>query len=821
MIHGTVRVARPLFEAEALPMTSATSPASPLAPNAGLPPLESASLGVRVGASVLLVATGALAFWLGMAPAPPGEPLSHEFHEERARRHLEVVAAAPRVAGMEAHAAAREYIITTLEEMGIAVEVQSGVGLLTRGRTTMAGEVRNIVAYLPATHPPSMGGVASEDVLLMSHYDSVEQGPGAGDAGAGVAAALEIARALQEGPALSRGIRILLTDGEEDGLLGATSFLREHPAAKSIAVVVNLEARGGSGPAMLFETSPGNRPLVRTLAQAARLGGASLPKPNASSVYGDVYRNLPNDTDLTPFLDAGIPGINLAFFFDADVYHTRNDVPQRVAPSSLYHLGSQGLAAIRALAQSPGTPFIDSEGEDHVFFALGGRFMVLSNWGLLLVLLTGLTAVAGALMVQKSQGGWGWERVPLSMAALPMQLAASTVVALLVWVGVSARLGGAVHPWDTPPTRLLWSGGALMAGAAALVTQTWLRSKVGWLPLWTGTALGLLMLALLAMAFLPGGAYLIAFPGAAMALAALGLALLLPRAAPSQAPWLLVLAGWLPVACVLLLWMPLANAIPRILGNHTPAWLLLGLVSGLLVSACFPLLATVGGRHGWRLPTLLAGLALLPIVQGIRGSEWTQETPLRSHVDYAVNQDSRQGALLSLSAVPNSWAASVLGPEVRRSPIPGFLGGTSAVTALWADAPFLELDSLTVTSVSTQNRLGGRTLRLVLSPPPEARNVTLRLPGSVILDELRIQGIPWGPGSGQALRGADWTVRYFVLPGESLEVELDVAGREPTTVYLQHRLPGLPAPLSVPPRPDWILQDYRPDGTLVNRSLVL
>ncbi|MEX2526153.1 MAG: M28 family peptidase [Gemmatimonadota bacterium] len=792
-----------------------------LAPNEALPPLEPASRGPRAWASILLVGTGSLAFWMGMAPAPPGDPLPHEFHENRARQHLEAVAAAPRVAGTEAHAASREHIVATLERLGFEVEVQSGLGLLTRGRATLAGEVQNIVAYLPATHPPSAGGPAPGDVLLMSHYDSVEQGPGAGDAGAGVAAALEIARALREGPTLSRGIRILLTDGEENGLLGATSFLREHPGATSIAVVVNLEARGGSGPAVMFETSAGNRPLVRTLAQAAHHGGAALPKPNASSFYVAFYRSLPNDTDLTPFLEAGMPGMNLAFFFDTDVYHSRSDVPERVDPASLNHLGSQGLAAVRALAQSPDTVFVDSGGEDHVFFTLAGRFMVWPNWGVLLVLLAGLTAVAVALVVQRREGSWGWERVPLSMAALPIQLAASTVVALLIWTGLSARLEETLQPWDTPPTLLLWSGGALMAAAASLVAQTWLRGKVGWLPLWTGTALGLLVLAIPALALLPGGAYLIAFPGAAMAVAAAGVALLLPRTAPSRTPWLLLLAGLLPAACVLLLWMPLLNGIPRILGNHTPAWLFLGLVSGLLVSVCFPLLAPVGGRHGWRLPVLLAGLAFLPIIQGVRGSEWTRETPLRSHIDYAVNQNSQQGALLSLSAVPNPWAAGVLGPEVRRSPIPGFLGGTSAVTALWADAPFLELDSLGITMVSSQDRVGGRTLRLVLTPPEGARNITLRLPGSVILDEVRVQGVPWGREPGQAVPGADWTVRYFVLPGETVEVELDVAGREPTTVYLQHRLPGLPATLSVPPRPDWILEDYRPDGTLVNRTLVL
>src|SRR5690606_24624220 len=80
--------------------------------------------------------------------------------------------------------------------------------------------VENILALLPGTG-------TEPGVLLASHYDSVAAGPGAGDAGAGVAAILEVARALRTQPALPRSVWFLIGDGEELGLLSAEAFVRE------------------------------------------------------------------------------------------------------------------------------------------------------------------------------------------------------------------------------------------------------------------------------------------------------------------------------------------------------------------------------------------------------------------------------------------------------------------------------------------------------------------------------------------------------------------------------------------------------------------
>src|SRR5690606_20320981 len=91
-------------------------------------------------------------------------------------------------------------------------------------------------------------------LALAAHYDSVPAGPGAGDDGAGVAALLEIARVLVREPPPRRSVWLWFTDGEEMGLLGARALVSEPELIANVEVVVNLEARGTSGPSLMFES---------------------------------------------------------------------------------------------------------------------------------------------------------------------------------------------------------------------------------------------------------------------------------------------------------------------------------------------------------------------------------------------------------------------------------------------------------------------------------------------------------------------------------------------------------------------------------------
>ena len=137
---------------------------------------------------------------------------------------------------------------------------------------------------------------------------------------------LETVRALSQGPQLRNDVVVVLTDAEEACLCGAEAFATSHPLASDGGVVLNFEARGTTGPPIMFETSRGNAELAGAFAAAA-------PHPVASSFAVEVYRALPNDTDFSVLLgDGDFTGLNTAFIDGAAAYHTPQDTPGPAGP---------------------------------------------------------------------------------------------------------------------------------------------------------------------------------------------------------------------------------------------------------------------------------------------------------------------------------------------------------------------------------------------------------------------------------------------------------------------------------------------------------
>lgn len=237
--------------------------------------------------------------------------------------------------GSPAGARIRERLVRTLTEAGAQVEVQRAWASRPGDRDIAL--VHNVIAHFP-------GNGEGKDALLMSHYDSVGAGPGAADDMAGVAAWIEAVRAFRarvQGPQKT-GLWVLVTEGEEDGLFGARAFAEEHPAMDRIGLVVNLEARGATGASRLFETSLGNGPWID-------MYGKHMSKPSASSLSVEIYRRMPNGSDLQIFLERGLAALNFAFIGDWAVYHSPLDTPERLNPQALQHQGDNALAILNGL----------------------------------------------------------------------------------------------------------------------------------------------------------------------------------------------------------------------------------------------------------------------------------------------------------------------------------------------------------------------------------------------------------------------------------------------------------------------------------------
>lgn len=436
----------------------------------------------------------------GLALRPPA-PASADtsatgFSAERAFVDVRAIAQRPRPIGSAEAARVRDYLALRLRGLGLETVVRQAPG------------AQNIVGVLAGTDP------AEPAVVLMSHYDSVASGPGAGDDAAGVAASLEIVRALKAAGPHRRDVMVLITDGEEAGLLGARAFFAGDPMRTRVGVVLNLEARGAGGRAVMFETHREAGAMIAFLNRSGALRGAS-------SLMPDLYRRLPNDTDLSIALAAGREGLNFAFFGDQAAYHTAKDTPERLDQGSLQHIGDQVLQAAATLADAPLPP---GRSADLVYAdILGGPVVSYPPWAGLIVIALSMALAGAAAARLRRQGAVTWLQIARGAAAFLLLLTALAVV--LTAAGLLVGLGRRDFAGLLDRYPLLLGGYLLTAaGTALLVLAAFGRSKGPWrrtgpAGLWLGAQAALSILALAVQLAAPMDAFILAWPLAAAALA--------------------------------------------------------------------------------------------------------------------------------------------------------------------------------------------------------------------------------------------------------------------------------------------------------------
>lgn len=301
----------------------------------------------------------------------PPQPVSADapqnvFSAERAEAHLRTLVAdsIPHPAGSEQNKVVRERVVEIFKSFGYDPELHVTSARLKYRRTEEDPDrvpLANIIARLPGNSNEKLGAVA-----ITSHYDSVPFGPGASDDGVGTAALLEVARMLKNEGGHRRDIIFLVTDGEEFGLMGATQFVREHALANEIEFVVNLEARGTTGPSLMFQTSEDSQFLISLLRE-------SVDRPMCSSVFYEVYKRMPNNTDFTVYTERGVRGFNYAYIGNVRGYHTSEDNFENVDRGSLQHHGDNALGLARKLSSLEHVKF---EPERAVYFDVMARGIV-------------------------------------------------------------------------------------------------------------------------------------------------------------------------------------------------------------------------------------------------------------------------------------------------------------------------------------------------------------------------------------------------------------------------------------------------------------
>lgn len=309
-----------------------------------------------------------VSIWIGFLQFRLPEVVSQHaekevFSAERAIKFLEEFAVKPHPVGDPEHDRVRDYLVSELTNLGVAPEIQVAEENLSAWGVPYEGKIENIIARIPGKN--SSGGI-----MITSHYDTDENSPGAADAGSGVAAILETVRALKESPPLKNDVIILISDGEEIGLLGAQAFVQEHPWSKDVNIVLNFEARGSQGPSLLFETNDQNERIIAEFAK-----GASNPVTH--SFILDLYQWMPNDTDLSIYNPFGMYGLNFGFFVGLFGYHTPEDTVENLDMASLQHHGDNMLDLVRHFGNMD--LIAQEDGKSLYFNAIGKKVLTYSE----------------------------------------------------------------------------------------------------------------------------------------------------------------------------------------------------------------------------------------------------------------------------------------------------------------------------------------------------------------------------------------------------------------------------------------------------------
>jgi len=722
------------------------------------------------------------------AQAPPGE-----FSAARAYAHAEVVAARTHPAGSAANDEVRSHLERELRALGLEVQTQETVGaeaghLSGAAAGATLAQVRNVVARLPGTDPTGR-------VFLVAHYDSVQVGPGGNDDAAGTAALLEVARALTAGPAPRNDIVFVLTDAEEACLCGAQAFAAEHPLAAEGGVVLNLEARGSTGPVIMFQTSERNAALVDVFGEAAA-------HPLGTSFAVEIYRLLPNDTDFTAFLDNGFAGLNSAYIDGAAIYHTPLDTPESLDRGSLQHHGANALGLAREFGRTDLTR-LDAGGDATYFPVLGSlvSYPGAATWPLAAL---ALLAVAALGWLARRQGRTSWSRLAAGFGLTLVPLVAAPVAAQLLWAATVAIRPGYATLLD--PYRPVWYRLAVVALAATilLIWYALLRRRVGPAALAIGGLGWLAIIGLVLAAVTPGGAYLAVLPALAGALAGLVALRLKPDGFGG------VLAVTAATAVTLLLLVPTIVLLFPALGMKQGGVaalfaVLLGLAALPVLDLLFPApggargLVALRDRRLGAVPALVAGLATVAfLTTGLAVDRFDADHPVPTHLLYALDTDDGSAHWLSRETDPQPWTARhVDGSAWPQDRFPG-LGGLTLQggPAQAADLPAPKLTTLADTTVGDV-----RTLRLRLEPQRTVRLTTLHVStGNAAVLRATVAGRPV-EGTTEPVEGWGFGVVFHAPPAEGVEIELVLRADGPVTLRAMDASDGLTGLPGFQPRP--------------------
>jgi hypothetical protein len=748
-----------------------------------------------------------------------------EFSAEQAMEQLEVIADEPRPVGSQEHQEVREYILGEIRALRLDPKVQTTTTVASFPEASLARAVRvkNILVRLEGTSN------SQRAVMLSAHYDSwAKTTPGASDCGSCVVTLLETMRALKAAPPPKQDVIFVFTDAEERVSAGAEGFVKDDPWAEDAIMILNFEAAGRGGPAMVLNTNEQNGAVVDGML-------ATAPHPVVNSLLPALLGPIPGGDDTEVYkenLDAA--ALDFVYFVDRSVYHTAADNLQTIDPRSVQHFGDYFLALTRHFGD---TSLKDLKAPNEVFFTVlpGLTAHYPEAWAIPLAVVLALVFL-GLGILGFGRGRLSVGKLMLSAVASLLVLIGALVATTLLWVLVEKLNPG----YDDVLAMgfITYNGWAyLIAFAAftvALTTAIYLLLS-GWLGmpnLAVGAAFWWLAVLVLTALYAQGLAHLFVWP-LAFGLLALGWMLLFGERTVEKSWGSTVLLTVAAVAGVLII-TPAVFILFHAAGVSFPSlpvpvvgfsMLFVALLVGLLV----PQLALLRRIGMWLVPGLTALVCLAFLGVGQITSGFDSEHPKPNSVSYELNANTGEAFWLSADRNLGEWTSQFFRGETELATYRGdvaFLspGGLYELDGLKGPAPNVSLPPPTAQRLNDTTEGGKRTLSLLLASPREAQNAIVRVEASgdilaanIVGKEIDRAGVPEG------LRD-QLTFSYAGVPEKGFELSLTTDSTGPVKVTVQDISEGLPdvPGMEIESRKPWMLplQVQAMDPTKVKRSFV-
>ena len=363
-----------------------------------------------------------------------------EFSTERIVEDLKVISEKPHsVAHPEERAEVVQYLTQRLEELGGNTKTYVYPNITSRKFTF---DAINVLAEFP----PLKTSADTTYLMMIAHHDSrypwklngdTVISKGAVDDGYGLGIILESVRqALKYRQEWSQGIKVLFTDAEEVDLQGMKAAYKHNKEIfDNVGLILNIEARGPFGPALLFETSMGNEKVIQLYADHARY-------PFTYSLMNVVYHQMPNGSDFNITRDS-IPGMNFSAIADINHYHTDLDNIDNISEKTIGHYGEQLLPVMKEYltndAYSDRNALISEE--DSIFFSIPLLGMFCFSKSVYLLLNIGVIFLFFHLLSMEKNLRWKpiFKQLGILMGASLILIILGEIIAWLCALSVGAR----------------------------------------------------------------------------------------------------------------------------------------------------------------------------------------------------------------------------------------------------------------------------------------------------------------------------------------------------------------------------------------------